>query len=101
MNDNDVLRQMLRRPDYDNNARLQKAAERLGRKVWREDTESKKERKTRTSKKVRVTVDGLVILEDYTAEVAKKAGYNISTVRDYASKGKKDRYGRKYRYVEG
>lgn len=94
MNKFHELEYLLSRSDYSCNTQLQKRVEILRKKLWGKDSLKRKK-----PQKIRITLNGKVVLEGTAEEIAARSVYSKSRIWTMAKNKAVDRYGKKYEYV--
>lgn len=90
--DSERFRYLMAHQNYWTDENIQKEADEIAKRMFqgREVPE----------KTVVVTLKGRVVLRGTAKEIAKRSTMNASTIRQYASAEKEDRFGKRYKYEE-
>lgn len=88
--DSERFRFLMAHPNYWTDENIRNEADEIGKRMF--------QGRERAEKVVIVTLNGRIVLRGSAKEIAKRSTMNVSKIRDYASKEKKDCYGKQYRY---
>lgn len=90
--DSERFRFLMAHPNYWTDEEIRKEADEIGKRMFRE--------RDVTEKIVVVTMKDRVVLRGTAKEIEKRTFMNASTIRHYAKLGKKDKYGKLFRYED-
>ena len=90
--DSERFRFLMAHPNYWTDEKIQKEADEIGKRMFKG--------RDVPEKTVVVTLKGRVVLRGTAKEIAKRSTMNASTIRQYASAEKEDRFGKRYKYEE-
>lgn len=89
------LEQLISRPDYTANSAVQKRVANLQKKLWGKDSLKRKK-----PQKIRVTLNGKLVLEGTAEEIAARSVYSKNRIWAMAKNNAFDRYGKQYEYLK-
>lgn len=89
------LEQLISRSDYSTNPAVQKRVTNLQKKLWGKDSLKRK-----NPQKIRVTLNGKLVLEGTAEEIAARSVYSKNRIWTLAKNNAIDRYGKYYEYLE-
>lgn len=88
--DSERFRFLMAHQNYWTDEKIRKEADEIAKRMF--------EGREIAEKIVIVTLKGRVVLRGTAKEIAKRSTMNASTIRQYASAEKEDRFGKKYKY---
>lgn len=88
--DSERFRFLMAHPNYWTDEEIRKEADEIGKRMFKG--------RDVPEKTVVVTLKGRIVLRGTAKEIAKRSSMNASTIRQYASAEKEDRFGKRYRY---